>query len=212
MPSQLGPVDKEKLRAAVRRLGPEYIFYMLDDAIELLPKVKLAKIAAKYLDLDRLRPDSDKKKSPSLLADVKAFDEASRRSAYYESFLVDSRNCMEKSMGTLAWISDYHRLLDRCVAAAKDKSATELREAFEILFGLLDYIDEANDDVIFFADDGGSWELGIDWRQVLPPYFKVLSVAATPEEYASRVSLLIERRCPCNRDQMLAIARRTAAR
>ena len=49
MPSQLGPVDKEKLRAAVRRLGPEYIFYMLDDAIELLPQAKLAKIAAKYL-------------------------------------------------------------------------------------------------------------------------------------------------------------------
>ena len=71
---------------------------------------------------------------------------------------------------------------------------------------------QADDDVIFFADDGGSWEFGIDWRQVLPPYFKVLSVAVTPVKYASQVRLLIERRYPCNRDQMLAIARRTAAR
>ena len=71
---------------------------------------------------------------------------------------------------------------------------------------------QADDDVIFFADDGGSWEFGIDWRQVLPAYFKVLSGAATPEEYASRVRLLIEWRYPFSRDQMLAIARRTAAR
>ncbi len=30
-------VDREKLRVAVRRMGNESIYYMLDDAIELLP-------------------------------------------------------------------------------------------------------------------------------------------------------------------------------
>jgi hypothetical protein len=37
-------IDREKLRAAIRRLGDEYVFYMLDEAIELLPDAKLAKI------------------------------------------------------------------------------------------------------------------------------------------------------------------------
>lgn len=41
-------IDREKLRAAVRTLGNEYVFYMLDDAIELLPPAKLLKIAKKY--------------------------------------------------------------------------------------------------------------------------------------------------------------------
>ena len=35
---------RAKLRAAVRKLRNEYIFYMLDDALELLPPAKLHKI------------------------------------------------------------------------------------------------------------------------------------------------------------------------
>ena len=42
-------IDRDKLRAAVRRLGDEYVFYMLDDAIDLLPPAKLAKLVSRYL-------------------------------------------------------------------------------------------------------------------------------------------------------------------
>jgi hypothetical protein len=35
-------IDRDKIRAAVRRLGDEYVFYMLDEAIDLLPPAKLA--------------------------------------------------------------------------------------------------------------------------------------------------------------------------
>ncbi len=34
-------IDRAKLRAALRKLGDEYAFYMLDEAIELLPPAKL---------------------------------------------------------------------------------------------------------------------------------------------------------------------------
>jgi hypothetical protein len=37
-------IDRDKLRTAVRRLGDEYIFYMLDEAIDLLPPAKLVKL------------------------------------------------------------------------------------------------------------------------------------------------------------------------
>jgi hypothetical protein len=37
-----GPqIDRDKLRDAVLKLGDEYVFYMLDDAIQLLPEGKL---------------------------------------------------------------------------------------------------------------------------------------------------------------------------
>ncbi len=82
-------IDRDKLRAAIRRLGNEYVFYMLHDAIDLLPQAKLHKMVGKYLDLKRLRPDSEKATKSNLLADVEAFEKASMAGKYYESFDVN---------------------------------------------------------------------------------------------------------------------------
>jgi hypothetical protein len=86
----------------------------------------------------------------------------------------------------------------------------EVRQAMDILFGLLNHIDEGHDDVIFFADEGGSWQVGVDWAKVLPVWFKVLSATAEPEEYAARITALLSCHYSYGRDKMLAIARRTA--
>jgi len=203
-------IDRDKLRAEVRKLGNEYVFFMLDDAIELLPPAKLHKIAKKYLDLKRLRPDAEKATRPSLLTDVKRFEKASLASEYYESFGVNSKNYAQQSAGTNAWIAEYRRLLDRCVISAKKSNPAEVRQAMDILFGLLNHIDKGHDDVIFFADEGGSWQVGVDWDKVLPVWFKVLSATAEPEEYAERITALLSCHYSHGRDKMLAIARRTA--
>ena len=85
-------IDRDKLRTEIRKLASEYVFLMLEDAIELLPQAKLHKIAKKYLDLKRLRPDAEKATRPSLLTDVKRFEKASLAGEYYESFGVNSKN------------------------------------------------------------------------------------------------------------------------
>jgi hypothetical protein len=203
-------IDRDKLRAEVRKLGNEYIFYILDDAIELLPLAKLHKIAKKHIDLKRLVPDAEPAMRPNLFSDVKRFEKASLAGEYYESFGVNSKNYTQKSAGTSAWIADFCRLLDRCVINAKKSSPAEVHEAMDILFGLLEHIDKCNDDVIFFADEGGSWQVGVDWAKVLPAWFKVLSVTAEPKEYAERITALLSRHYSYGRDKMLAIARRTA--
>jgi hypothetical protein len=210
MPRQPVAIDRDKLRAAIRKLGHEDAFSMLGDAIELLPPAKLQKIARRYLDLKSLRPDSETKTKANVLAAVKAFDKASRAGEYYESFMVTSKNYREQSTGTAAWIAEYRRLLDRCVAEKTKGSPAEVRAAFEILFELLDCIDECNDDVIFFADEGGSWQVGVDWESVLPPWFRVLSATAAPGEFAERISSLLEHHYNYGRDKMLAVARKTA--
>ncbi|HZR21219.1 MAG TPA: hypothetical protein VFE51_28315 [Verrucomicrobiae bacterium] len=145
-------IDRDKLHAAVRKLGDEYVFYMLDDAIELLSPAKLYQLAKKYIDLKRLQPDAEQAAKPGLLTDVKRFEKASLAGEYYESFDVNSKNCMEKSAGTCAWIAEHDRLLNRCVSSAKGSEPAEVRQAIDILFGLLDHIDECLDDVIFFAE------------------------------------------------------------
>ena len=43
-------IDRDKLRAPIRKMGTEYVFLMLDDAINLLPQGKLRKLIAQYLD------------------------------------------------------------------------------------------------------------------------------------------------------------------
>lgn len=70
-------VDRDKLRVAIRRLGDQHIYYMLDDAIEMLPPSKLTKLAGKYLDVKELLPEP--RGAASLLAEVQGFEKASLR-------------------------------------------------------------------------------------------------------------------------------------
>jgi hypothetical protein len=37
-------IDRGKLRAAIRKLGDESVFYMLYEALDLLPQSKLSKL------------------------------------------------------------------------------------------------------------------------------------------------------------------------
>lgn len=211
MARESNEIDRDKLRAAIRKLGDEYVRYMLDDAIEVLPPTKLHKIAKKYLDLRRLRPDPERATEAALLAEVKLFEKASLAGEYHESFAVNSRNYTQKSAGTSSWIATFGRLLDRCVSSAKKGNPTEVRAGMDMLFGLLDRIDECHDDVIFFADEGGSWQVGVDWARVLPAWFKLLSVTAGPEDYAQRITALLSRHYRYGRDEMLCAAWRLAS-
>ena len=204
-----GPqIDRGKLRDAVRKLGDEYVFYMVDDAIELLPERKRLKLIKRYIDLSMLQPDGEAKKN--LLSDVRAFQKASLAGEYYEGFKVNSQNYTKLSGGTRAWITQCRRLLDRCIAEEKNSKTAEVRQAFDIIFGLMDHIDKCLDDVIFFADEGGSWQIGIDWNRVLPPWFRVLSATAAPEEYAQRITVLLKRHCAHDSAKMVSVARKAA--
>ncbi len=203
-------IDRDKLRVALRKLDDEHAFYMLNDAIELLPPAKLHKIVRKYLDVKGLRLDGENATKAGLLAGVQTFEKASLVGEYYEAFTVNSRNFMETSKGTRAWIADCCRLLDRCVSQAKTADAAEVRQSFDIIFGLLDRIDECRDDIIFFADEAGAWQVGVDWEKVLPPWFKVLAATAEPEEYGQRIIRLLKHHYDYGSARMLGVARKTA--
>ena len=146
----------------------------------------------------------------NVLADVKAFQKASLAGKYYQAFAVNSKNCTEMSNGTLAWIADCRRLLERCVAQTKKEDPATVCQAFEVLFSLLNQIDECTDDILFFADEGGSWAVGVDWENVLPAWFKVLSATAGSSEYAQRITTLLKRHDEYGRIKMLAVARKIA--
>jgi hypothetical protein len=45
---------------------------------------------------------------------------------------------------------------------------------------LLDHFVDGLDDVIFFVDEGGSWQMGVRREKVLPAWFACSSVTVEP--------------------------------
>ena len=81
---------------------------------------------------------------------------------------------------------------------------------FELLFPLLRKLDEEPDDIIFFADEGGLWQVGVEWESVLPAYFRSLAALATPEEYARDATSAIRDFADQDQKRFLGAARRAA--
>ncbi len=198
-------IDREKLRVFIRRLPAESQLKILDRAIDLLAKTRLGQLIDGYVDPVKLRPDGA---SPArLVAAVNRFRDASLRGDYYEDFAVNSKNFMQKSRGTQTWIAECDRLLDRCVALARKGGHAQARESFETLFALLRHIDKGYEDIVFFADEAGSWQVGVDWREVLPAWFKCLRQTAEPKEYAGSVVGMVDGFVDYDREWYLQKAR-----
>src|ERR1035441_123020 len=106
------PLDREKLRAAIRNMGGDYIFFMLDDAITILPEAKLRNLVENYLNAAAFYADGTRKQN--LLADAIAFQKASLSGSYYNGSAGRGKNSDEDPIETLSWIADCRRLLDRC--------------------------------------------------------------------------------------------------
>jgi hypothetical protein len=199
-------IDRNKFRQAIRRLLDDQIYYLLSDAVEMLPRSKLEELAKGYLELALLR--SDGKGLTTLIEDLRAFEKASLRGEFYESFDVNGKNSNELSKGTRAWIAEFERLLGRCVEQAGKKKDVETLQAFEICFSLLQRMDKCTDGFLFFADEGGSWQVGVDWTKVLPAWFECLSPAVGPEEYGSRVFGVVNALIRYGRDMHIGAAKR----
>lgn len=201
-------VDREKLRAVVRRLDVEDLLRVLDRAMALLPPASLLTLIEGYVWPSDLQPDGGPQED--LLGAVRRFTRASLEGTYYESFNVNSRNCTQKSRGTQVWIAECHRLLDLCVIAARERPDADVRAAFETLFLLLEQVDELLDEIIFLADEHGSWQVSVHWPEVLPAWFACLALGAEPDEFANAVRSAIGYFVHCEAARLLPEALRVA--
>ena len=214
-PRERGPravptVDLDKLRDALRGIGDEYLHRMLVEALEQLPPTKLAKVVGRYIDLAQLAPDPAQARPRSVLQAITDFDARSRAGHYYEGFNVNSKNYREMSKGTRAFIVDCLRYFDAAVALVANGDPREGRAAFTLLLELLRRIDQCYDDIIFFADEAGSWQVDVDWDTVLPAWFKCLAETAEPAEFARLAVGAIDDFKRFERDKHISQARRVA--
>jgi hypothetical protein len=202
------PIDKERVRAVVRKLDGADLLVLLDRAIDLLPASKLPGLLKDYAWPKDLRDRGTA--PPGLLEAARSFHAASIRGEYREDFRVNSRNYRQVSKGTQRWIAECQRLLDLCAEASRTDGHRETRTTFELLFDLLVRIDEGDDRIVFFADEAGSWQVGVNWRTVMPGWFRTLAATSAPDEYASAVHAMISYFAHYEADKLLPAARRTA--
>src|SRR5690606_12036119 len=74
---------------------------------------------------------------------------------------------------------------------------------YEMIMGLLEEIDLFDrDDIVFWADEPGTWQLGIDWARVIPPYLACLSKVLTPREFRARATVLMRQLDPLDAVKM----------
>lgn len=206
-------IDWETLEPALRKLRKDALLQVLHHAYQALPASRIGAVFGEHVDLTLLNPSVAARKgaeASGLLRAVKQFHADSLSGEYYESFNVNSRNFMDKSEGTELWISECNQLFDKGVELSRKGTHAEVRTAMDLLFELLDALDSGEDGIVFFADEGGSWQVGVDEDKVLPAYFTSLAAVVEPEEYASRVLALIEDRGSYDSRKLLSAARKAA--
>jgi hypothetical protein len=202
-------LDRQQVRRAIRQMDNEHVFYLLDDAISLLSPAQLSQLIAPYANPEQFAAHGVA--SQSLLAEVLAFRKASLAGGYYEEIPNPARNRAQNSRGTLSWIADFRRLLDGCVAESHITSSRDACQAFQILFALLGRLDDETAEEILFAEECGSWIVGIEWKRVLPAWFRVLAVTAEPTEYDRHTKAIINRHCHGQEAEMARLARSVEA-
>jgi len=201
-------VDIGKLRVALCRMSRRNLLSVAYRAIELVPRARLGALVAGMVQLDPLT--EGRRDAPSLLEQVRTFHDACLRGDYYDSFDVNSKNYMDTSEGTDAFMAEFERLIEKCIRASAKGPLSPVREAFELLFALLRRLDRDPESVVFFADEDGSWQVGVDWRAALSAYFRCLADSASAEHFARQVDRVIADFADNDRISHLATAQRVA--
>jgi len=206
--SNLG-TDLSALRRQLQALPRDELLVITQRAIELLPDAALPTLLGDVVQIEHgLQATAQ---TLSLLDEARGFSATSMSGKFYDGFDVNSRNCTQQPRGTHAFVAQFNRLPGRCVREANTVAGGMVCESFEVLFGLLRHIDEGLDDVVFFADEGGSWCIGVDWREALRAYFRCLARTASAEDFAQSVDRVIRDFVEYDRGRFLEAARRVAS-
>ncbi len=223
-------IDSNSLRAELRGLPRGSLLLIAERALELVPRDQLNAMLCDIVHINaaltdagsiHARPnDASTAIAPSLLDEVRLFHHAAMNGDFYEHLEISNRRRREQSGGTDAFIAEFDRLMRKCVGASargtepapRDGPGHGLRDCFELLFALLRRIDEGHDDVLFFANDGSSLDVGVNWRVVLPAYFECLAEAeaSSPEEFARAVDEVIAEFAVHDRTRLMGAARAVA--
>ena len=182
------------------------------DSIRTLERERLLILLARTLDrmttndLEALLADHERgtstptasRRDGSLVEVVEHFCEEARSGTYFQEWWAKGKyGSYIPSPKTEEFGAKTTLLLHLCVAEAKEGNPKEVCAAYEMILGLLEEIDRFDrDDIVFWADEPGTWQLGIDWVRVIPPYLRCLAKVLPPKEFGEMASVLMDQLSP----------------
>jgi len=181
-------VNHDKVWEVIRTVQREGLLLLLSRAVKYVPVSELEAVFGQHAHPNQVG-DVEQHETTPLLEEVREFVEAALRGEFYEEYFVNSQNCMDQSGKTQEFEARLDLLFDRLVAETDSTDPTEVCTAFELILSLLREIDKCERDIVFFADEGGTWQFSIDWKRVLPPYFRSLSKLDRTRTRSSRSAL-----------------------
>ena len=202
-------IDRDKVRAEARKLDGTGLRVWLDRAIDMLPDEAFPDLIEDYVWLKNVL--ADERTRPDLLHTIRRFHRESVGGRYYQDFDVNSRNFMEKSRGTETFIAEHSRLIDACLKADRAGEMEIVREGLRLLIDLMVRVDRCEEDIVFFADEAGSWQVGVAWKKVLPVWFRSLAPGADPYDWAEDVIDALNAFAGPDLDALLEAARDVAS-
>jgi hypothetical protein len=174
----------------VRTLDREALLVVL---IRVLSTAPAGAVRGTFPDyrLTCLEDRQDPTEGKTLTQAVQEFCESAKRGDYYQELWLGARHSSMKSSKTEEFGALLTLLFDGCVAEAESGDSAEVCKAYELLFDLLRDIDRCETDIVFWADEPGTWQLGVDWTRVLSPYFRCLRSIVTLQEFGERANAVI---------------------
>ncbi len=195
-------IDRELVREEVQHLDRGALLIVVDRALDLLSDEQLLKALDRTIAAEALAATSERLESLVELA--QRFSDECLAGEYYEDHNPRHWHESDLSPGTERFIADCHRLLDRCIDTAEHADHEASQAALQLIFSVMRAIDMGGDDILFFVDDGGPWQFGIDWRRVLDTWFDCLVETADPTEFAEAATLAVnDFALPFERSQLL---------
>lgn len=195
-------MNRKAIRDMLTKVGDSYRLELLYRAIDRLPEEQLVDVFGelmRYCDQDELAGPT-----PDVFEEVEQFVEESKRGVYYDD--PDSLPFGTHSDGTNRWIAECCRLLGLLVESSDEDPTQKVAEAFDSIFGLLRKINRGDDIIVFFADEGGAWQVGVEWDSVVPAWSQRLAVLEAPETCANKTLKLIDEFASYHRDTLVQSA------
>ena len=93
----------------------------------------------------------------------------------------------DQSPGTERFVAQFGELIRDCTDQRASVSPRDTIAAIKKLLDLMRRIDGTAEEVVFFTDEAGLWQLGVKWSTLLPVYFRCLGEALSLNDYATRI-------------------------
>lgn len=115
------------------------------------------------------------------------------------------------SDGTEIFVAEHSRLVEACLRAEQAGDLDTAAHGLELLIDLMREIDRCERDIVFFADEAGSWQVGVRWERVLPAWFRSISPSTEPCDWAETVIDALNDFASFRMNELLSVARNIAS-